>query len=84
MKQPKTPEDQILAAIAELGERMTRLEILGNDLVVGHTENAALIEALIEAIQKAPQVMLGGVEVETPADLDLNSWIAAEKSRRGD
>ena len=81
MKQPKTPEEQILAAIAGLGDRMSRLETLGNDLVVGHMENAALIEALIEAVKAAPQVLLGGVAVEPPDDLALNTWIEDQKKK---
>lgn len=81
MKQPKTPEEQILAAITDLGDRMSRLETLGNDLVVGHMENAALIEALIEAVKAAPQVLLGGVAVEPPDDLALNTWIEDQKKK---
>jgi len=84
LKPPKTPEEEILAAIADLSQRMAKLETLGNELVVGHMENAALIEALVKAIEKAPQIVFGGVEVETPPDLDLNSWIEAEKKRRSD
>lgn len=80
----KTPEEQILAAIEGLSRRLAHVETTMNELIAAQVEVAGLTETLIEAIQKAPQVLLGGVPVETPPDLDLNTWIEAEKKRRGD
>lgn len=81
MSAPKPQDEQILAAIKDLGERMSKLEVLGNELVIGQAENAALIEALIAAIEKAPEAIFGGLKVEAPADLDLNSWMEAQKKK---
>jgi hypothetical protein len=74
-------EEKILAAIEALGKRQSALEISMNELITGHMENAALIEALIEAVRQAPQAMMGGLKVNAPPDLDLTSWLEEQKKK---
>jgi len=74
-------QDVILAELKKLGERMSKLEIMGNELVMAQMENAALIEALIEAVRRAPHILLGSVKVDAPPDLDLTSWLEDQKEK---
>lgn len=84
MKAPKTTEEKILAAIADLASRQSRLEIAMNEMIVAHMEIAGDLQRLTEALLDDDEdegPLLDAEPVETPSDLALDKWMAEQRKK---
>ncbi len=82
MKQPKSPEEKILAAIADLAKRQSKLEIAMNEMICSHMENVRVIEALTRVLVEDDGT-LDAEPIDTPSDLALDKWIADQRKGGG-
>lgn len=83
MKTPKTPEDRILEAIAQLAERQTKLEITMNEMVVAHMELSGAINTLSRALIEEVDELDGAEPIDPPSDLPLDKWMAEQRKKGG-
>lgn len=86
MKAPKTTEEKILAAIADLASRQSRLEIAMNEMIVAHMEIAGDLQRLTSALlddddDEGP--LLDAEPVDPPSDLALDKWMAEQRKKDG-
>lgn len=87
MKAPKTTEEKILAAIADLAKRQSQLEILMHEMIGAHMEVASdlqrLTDALLDDEDDEDSPLIDAEPVDPPSDLALDKWMA-EQRKKGD
>lgn len=85
MKVPKTFEDKVLAAIADLAARQSKLENAMNEMIVAHMEIAGdlqrLTEALLDEDDEDDGPLIDAEPIDPPSDLALDRWMAEQRKK---
>ena len=85
MKKAQTIEEQILAAIADLAQRQSKLEIAMNEMIVAHMEVASdlqrLTDALLDDEDDEDGPLIDAEPVDPPSDLALDKWMSEQRKK---